>query len=69
MMASALGFDAAGGDERNPEFDEWYRGHGYHMFGGDRNKAAQWYEQRRAVPQQNRLNKAAVTPLMPEVLV
>ena len=69
MMASALGFDAAGGDTRDPEFDDWYRGHGYQMFGGDRTKARQWYDQRRAVPQENRLNKAGVSPLMPGALV
>lgn len=69
MLASSLGFDAAGGDARDPEFDGWYRGHGYQMFGGDRERARQWYDQRRAVPQDNRLNKAAVTPLMREALV
>lgn len=69
LMASALGFDAAGGDTRDPEFDGWYRGHGFHMFGGDRDKARQWYEQRRSVGPKGRMNRAGVTPLTPEVLV
>lgn len=58
MLASALGLDAASGDTRDPEFDDWYRGHGYQMFGGDRNKAQQWYEQRRnAVPSNSKVAK------------
>jgi hypothetical protein len=54
MLTSALGFDATGGLERDPGFDDWYRGHGYHMFGPDREKAWQWYQQRRAIPNRTR---------------
>jgi hypothetical protein len=42
-------YDAGGGgsEERDPDFDEWYKSAGYKMFGGNRGQARQWYLQRK----------------------
>lgn len=35
------------GETKDPDFEAWFSGPGYKMFGPDKARARQWYEQRK----------------------
>lgn len=43
-----MDYDAADtGEQREPDFEEWYRTSGYKLFSGNKKTAQQWYRQRK----------------------